>query len=230
MSRPRLLDLFCGAGGAGMGYHRAGFDVVGVDIEPQPDYPFEFIQADAIEYGTAHGHEFDARHASPPCQAFSPFSALPNAGKKRPPVDLIEPTRAMLAMIGGPYVMENVVQAPVADGSDLFGTHGAMLCGTMFGLKIYRHRKFETTFHLPQPGHPRHIYLAMRAGYLPTPERPFMSVHGRGGYNSKAWVKAAAGALEIPWVTALDSVCEAIPPAYTEFIGRQLLDALERAA
>ena len=226
MSRPRLLDLFCGAGGAGMGYHLAGFDVVGVDTEPQPDYPFEFHQADAIAYLLDHGHEYDAIHASPPCQAFSPLSALPNAGRKRPPVDLVAPTREALQMVGRPYIIENVVQAPITDESDLLGNHGVMLCGTMFDLIVFRHRKFETSFRVHALTHPKHRHLAMRAGYLPTAERPFMSVHGRGGHNSKAWVKAAAAALGIPWVTALDPVCEAIPPAYTEHIGRQLLDHL----
>ena len=213
-----------------MGYHRAGFDVVGVDIEPQPHYPFEFHEGDALDFLADHGHEFDAVHASPPCQAFSPLSALPNAGKKRPPVDLVAPTRQALQLAGLPYVIENVVQAPITDETDLLGNHGVMLCGTMFDLIVFRHRKFETSFQVRAPAHPRHRHLAMRAGYLPTVDRPFMSVHGRGGRNSKAWVVAAADALGIPWVTALDPVCEAIPPAYTEFIGRQLIDALAVAS
>ena len=226
MSRPKLLDLFCGAGGASMGYHRAGFDVVGVDINPQPNYPFEFHQGDALEFlSQLHPSEFDAIHASPPCQAFTPLAALPRSGDKRPPVDLIEPTRAALIAAGRPWAIENVVQAPIARDSDLFGSHGVMLCGTMFGLKIYRHRLFEGSVQLTQPRHPRHRALAMRAGYLPTEVRPFMSIHGRGGHNSKAWVSAAADALGTPWMAGdLDAVCEAIPPAYTEFIGAQLLD------
>ena len=223
----RLLDLFSGAGGAGMGYHRAGFEVVGVDIAPQPHYPFEFHQADALEYLADHGHEFDAIHASPPCQAFTPLSALPRAGEKNAPVDLIGPTRAALAAATVPYVIENVPQAPIANRSDLFGRHGLTLCGTMFGLRVYRHRDFETSFGIDQPAHPRHRHLAMRAGYLPTEERPFMSIHGRGGHNSKAWVKAAANALGTPWIDSLDPVCEAIPPAYTEFIGVQLIAHLD---
>lgn len=226
--RPRLLDLFCGAGGAGMGYHRAGFDVVGVDIEPQPDYPFEFHQADALVFLTEHAGEFDALHGSPPCQAFTPLSALPHAGRRNPVVDLVKPTRDAFIRAGLPWAIENVVQAPIAHESDLFGSHGVILCGTMFDLTIYRHRKFETSFTVPQPPHPLHRHLAMRAGYLPTEERPFMSIHGRNGHNSRAWVVAAAAAMGTPWMTSLNPVCEAIPPAYTEFVGRRLLDALSR--
>jgi DNA (cytosine-5)-methyltransferase 1 len=218
--KPRLLDLFCGAGGAGMGYHRAGFDVVGVDIEPQPRYPFEFHQADALTFPL---DGFDVVHASPPCQAWSPLAALPNAGKRRPPVELIEPTRTRLETSGLPYIIENVSAAPLASAADLFGANGVMLCGTMFGLRVYRHRKFETRFAVVQPAHRRHVELCMRAGYLPTAERPFMSIHGRGGHNSKAWVQAAAEHLGAPWMGGdLDATCEAIPPAYTQFIGEQL--------
>ena len=102
----RLLDLFSGAGGAAMGYHRAGFDVVGVDKEPMKRYPFEFHQGDALEYLAEHGHEFDAIHASPPCQAYCSLKSMPNA-KKHP--ELVEPTRALLKASGKPWVIENVI-------------------------------------------------------------------------------------------------------------------------
>ena len=231
MSRPRLLDLFCGAGGAAVGYHRAGFEVVGVDINPQPHYPFEFHQGDALKYLLEHWEDFDAFHASPPCQAFTPLSALPNAGAKRTPVNLIPATRSAFALIGRPWVIENVPQAPIAGTSDLFGRHGVTLCGTQFGLRIFRHRKFEANFTLTSQPHAKHQHLAMRAGYLPTEERPYMSIHGRGGHNSKAWVAKAAEVMGAPWMaTDLDAVCEAIPPAYTEYIGRQLIDHLRSAA
>ena len=231
MTRPRLLDLFSGAGGSAVGYNRAGFDVVGVDIALQPHYPFEFHQGDALLYALTHWDEFDAIHASPPCQAFTPLSALPNAGKKRPAVDLVIPTRRVLRASGLPFVIENVIQAPIASASDLFGRHGVMLCGTMFGLKVYRHRKFETSFPIDAPPHPRHVALSAGGGYLPTDERPFMSVHGRGGHNSKAWVTAAAEAMGVEWMDGdLDAVCESIPPAFTEWIGYQLLTAIEAAA
>ena len=116
---PRLLDLFCGAGGAGMGYHRAGFEVVGVDIKPQPRYPFEFHQADALTFVAEYGDRFDAVHASPPCQRFSDLAKRNGNADEWP--DLIEPLRPILRMIGRPYVIENVEGAPLRDP--------AMLCG-----------------------------------------------------------------------------------------------------
>ena len=122
MSRPRLLDLFSGAGGAAMGYHRAGFDVTGVDILPQKRYPFAFVQADALDYVERHGREFDAIHASPPCQAYSVTQNLPWARKDHP--RLLEPVQAVLQSLGVPYVIENVEPAPVEDA--------ITLCGSMF--------------------------------------------------------------------------------------------------
>ena len=118
----RLLDLFCCAGGAGAGYAAAGFEVVGVDIDPQPRYPFEFVQGDALEYVAEHGHKFDVIHASPPCQAFSRTKTLHT--NEHP--DLIEPTRAALRATGKPYVIENVVGAPLLDPIKLDGRHFAM--------------------------------------------------------------------------------------------------------
>lgn len=212
-----ILDLFCGAGGAAMGYHRAGFEVVGVDISPQPDYPFTFVQMDALEYASRPERllYFDAIHASPPCQAFTPLSALPGAGVRRPFVNLIGPTRDLLARTGLPYVIENVVQAPL--------DRPIRLCGQIFGLKLYRHRNFESSFRIEEPAHSPHRQLCMRAGYLPTEDRPYMSIHGRGGHNSKAWVAKAAEYMEVPWMSGdPDGVCESIPPAYTEYVGKYL--------
>jgi hypothetical protein len=133
-ARVRLLDLFSGAGGAAVGYARAGFEVVGVDIEPQPNYPFEFHQADALEFCREHGHEFDAIHASPPCQAYTPLRAV--HGKDYP--DMLAATREALEATGLPWVIENVPGAPI--------NSGIFLCGTMFDLRVYRHRWFETPF------------------------------------------------------------------------------------
>jgi site-specific DNA-cytosine methylase len=130
--KPRLLDLFCGAGGAGMGYHRAGFEVVGVDIAPQPHYPFEFHQGDALEYLAAHGHEFDAIHASPPCQRYSSIQRITKNKHKWP--DLVDPVRQLLIKSGKPYVIENVQGAPLRVD--------AFMCGSMFGLGMIRHRIF----------------------------------------------------------------------------------------
>ena len=125
----RLLDLFCCAGGAGKGYVDAGFEVVGVDIDPQPNYPFEFHQADAIEFVSAHGHEFDAIHASPPCQAFSKTKTLHD--NEHP--DLIEPTREALIATGKPWVIENVVGAPLINPIKLTGQHFGMVAPDVDG-------------------------------------------------------------------------------------------------
>lgn len=141
----RLLDLYCGAGGCAVGYSRAGFDVVGVDLNPMPRYPFEFHQGDALDYLREHGHEFDVIHASPPCQAYCSLKSMPNA-KVHP--DLVAPTREALEATGKPYVIENVPGAPLLSPT--------MLCGTMFGLgtgdaDLRRHRLFETNWSLVLP-------------------------------------------------------------------------------
>lgn len=184
--KPLLLDAFCCAGGAGYGYHLAGFDVVGVDIEPQPNYPFEFVQADAIEYIRAHGGGFALIHASPPCQAWSPL----NAYNKKDYPELIAPAREAIQSTGKPYVIENV---PTAESQLVNPT---MLCGTMFDLKIYRHRLFETSFDFKVPEHGDHLELCQRNGYLPTPARPFMTISG--GKHSAAWQRAACEAMGTP--------------------------------
>jgi hypothetical protein len=131
--RPRLLDLFCGAGGAGMGYHRAGFTVVGVDIQPQPNYPFEFHQADALDCPL---DGYDAIHASPPCQAYAPVTGWRGRHDTHP--DLIVPVRARLDDAGVPWVIENVPEAPVRPDF--------LLCGSQFGLRVRRHRAFATSW------------------------------------------------------------------------------------
>jgi DNA (cytosine-5)-methyltransferase 1 len=199
-----------------MGYHLAGFDVVGVDIEAMPEYPFTFVKGDAIEYLLEHGHEFDLIHGSPPCQAWSPL----NAYNKLEYPELIGPTREAMLKVGKPHVMENV-EAARAELKD-----PAMLCGPMFGLLMYRHRLFETSFPLATPAHPAHTALCSRNGYLPTPERPFMTI--TGGRHSKAWQRAAATAMGTPWITTVRGVCEAIPPAYARYIGGQFLAHLNK--
>lgn len=138
--RPRLLDLCCKAGGTSQGYHDAGFDVTGVDIDPQPRYPFTFIQADALDFLAAHGHEFDAIAASWPCQRFTTAQRI--RGNTHP--DLITPGRALLNATGRPWVMENVEGAPLRNP--------ITLCGAMFpGLRVYRHRLFEASTPSPRP-------------------------------------------------------------------------------
>ena len=211
--RPRMLDLFCGAGGAGMGYYRAGFDVVGVDLALMPRYPFEFHQGDAIHYLAEHWREFDAIHASPPCQRFSAMAACrPGLSESYP--DLIAVTRSLLEMTGLPYVIENVEGAPLYDAT--------WLCGHMFGLELYRHRGFESNVHFDenrQPEHPKHLVPASKAGHW-TPGT-VMSV---AGHVSPMW-KAREVMGGIDWMTR-DELGESIPPAYTEHIGRQLIDHL----
>ncbi len=215
MSRPLLLDLFCGAGGAAMGYHRAGFDIVGIDIAPQPNYPFTFVQGDALELAF-HWNWSDvaAVHASPPCPRFSAMTnCRPGVAGTHP--DLITPTRYCLQRTGLPWVIENVPGSPLRDP--------VVLCGQMFGLALYRHRLFESNVPLEQPGHPRHIVPASKAGHW----RPgtIISVSGH-----VAPVAVARDAMGIQWTTR-DELSDMIPPAYTEHIGRQLLERImEQAA
>jgi DNA (cytosine-5)-methyltransferase 1 len=218
--RPKALDLFCCAGGASMGLHRAGFDVTGVDIEPRLNYPFPCFGLDALAFPLRYGGPpgepgYDFIWASPPCQSYSPL----NAYNKKDYPDLIAEVRHKLRLSGIPYVIENVVQAPLENP--------VTLCGTMFGLKVYRHRNFEASFPLAAPPHPRHSERCARNGYLPTPERPFMSIHG--GRHSNAWKERAAAELGVPWMTDIREICEAIPPAYAEYIGRAAIAHLQQA-
>lgn len=210
--RPRLLDLFCGAGGAAMGYYRAGFDVVGVDIAPQPRYPFEFHQADAMTYPL---DGFDAIHASPPCQRFTSLRSVFDSSKYE---DLVEPTRDKLIASGLSWVIENVVGAPLR--RDL------TLCAAPFGLRSYRHRIFESNVPLRQPEHPRHVVRVNRR-----------KKNRRGHWDAGGFVTVVGDigsyvgpeAMGIDWMTGAE-LSQAIPPAYTEFIGKQLIRAVEERA
>ena len=210
----KLLDLFCGAGGAGMGYHRAGFDVTGVDINPQPRYPFDFVQGDALQYLAVHGDEYDVIHASPPCQEYSTTKSLPNVGTYP---ELIEPVRELLLAIGKPYVIENVPLAPLQNP--------IMLCGSMFGLQLIRHRKFETRpviWFPPGPCQCRHLYTNSARGYSSFDKGATAITVAGNNYNPSDG-KTAMG---IDWMQTRDELSEAIPPAYTEWIAKQLLKAL----
>jgi DNA (cytosine-5)-methyltransferase 1 len=218
-ARPRLLDLFCGAGGAAEGYHRAGFDVVGVDIAPQPHYPFPFVRMDVLEYlkptwlYTPNHLAFDAIHASPPCQAHAITQNIWHNQDKHP--DLIEPTRKLLRATGLPYVIENVPGAPLL--------HPIVLCGESFGLGVIRHRLFESSVPMWAPPHKRHRGKASY-GHKPTAETVYMTVSGH--YSDVPRARIAMG---IDWMTR-DELAQAIPPAYTEFIGKQLRDAVSDEA
>ena len=216
--RPLLLDLFCGAGGAGVGYHRAGFDVVGVDLAPQPRYPYEFHQADALQWLADGGAEgFDMIHASPPCQAYSRLRSLPWL-KDREYWDSVPPTRDALNATGLPWVMENVEGAPV---------DGITLCGTMFGLAwedgtpLYRHRLFETTDFLLAPGHPKHTQTLVPGRLLKGRAR-LNNGYVIGGHQNGL---RAMGAMGIDWMTGSE-LSQAIPPAYTQYLGESLLPLL----
>lgn len=197
-----------------MGYHRAGFDVVGVDIEPQPNYPFEFHQGDALEYLRQHGQGFDAIHASPPCQRYSVASKSHN-GKADTHPDLVGPTRDALAETGAVWIIENVIGAPLVGA--------VVLCGTMFpGLRVLRHRQFESNCRLNVPGckpHPLCYTVDKRKPHYGQLDEmtAFVMVNG-GGNCSKV---AAADAMGIGWMTKTE-MNDAIPPAYTEFLGLQL--------
>ncbi|PZF11751.1 DNA cytosine methyltransferase [Curtobacterium sp. MCLR17_034] len=215
--KPRLLDLFCCAGGAGTGYARAGFEVFGIDIDPQPNYPYEFHQADALEYLAEHGHEFDAIHASPPCQGYTALKAV--HGNEWPL--LIEPTRDLLDSIGKPYVIENVQGAPLR--RDL------TLCGEMFGLGVIRHRYFELGYwSTPEPQHLTHRGRVAGWRHGQFYDGPYFAVYGLGG--GKGSLQQWQQAMGIDWTNDRHEIAEAIPPAYTEFIGRQLLAHINQEA
>ena len=216
---PLLLDLFCKAGGAGMGYHRAGFDVVGVDIEPQPNYPFEFVQADAMTFDL---RGFDVVHASPPCQRYSSITATSGNPDSHP--DLIEPIRERLKRSGVMYVIENVPRSPLIDP--------VLLCGVRFGIRLgkyvlRRHRLFESNVKLAAEGSGCGCYrgdgvtMGVYGGGTSTKEH---NPNTKGGRPYKGTAVERIAIMGMPWASAKE-VNQAIPPAYTEWIGRQLLEA-----
>lgn len=213
----RLLDLFSCAGGAAMGYHRAGFDVVGVDIAPQPNYPFEFHQGDALEYAAEHGQEFDAIHASPPCQSFTAYRRKGHGVGDGYP-NLIPATRKALETIGRPYIIENVESARDELRDPL------RLCGSMFRLDVQRHRLFESNLPLAA-GDCDHSIWTPR--FPPATNR----VNLRKTVEVGVWripLAVQREAMGIDWM-GLRELSEAIPPAYTEHLGRQLVAHLQDA-
>lgn len=209
--RPKLLDLFCGGGGAGMGYSRAGFEVVGVDNEQQDNYPFEFFHDNALRVlqDDSFLARFDAIHASPPCQAYSTLNRFNETNYP----DLYEVTRDQLERIGLPWVIENVIGAPYRSG--------IVLCGSMFGLSVRRHRNFESSV-LMFPPQCEHAAQGRPVG-----------VYGHGQFywenGEKQWRNVpraeAEAAMGIDWMSRAE-LAEAIPPAFTEYIGARLLEAL----
>jgi DNA (cytosine-5)-methyltransferase 1 len=244
MSKPRLLDLFCGAGGAAEGYRRAGFEIVGVDIAEQPDYPFEFLKQDALwmlEVLVGHGSifpettmssptdaprywldDFQAIHASPPCPAYSSLRSLhPDADHPR----LYERVRDWLRATELPYVIENVIGAPYASG--------VMLCGSMFGLPIRRHRNFETSFLVlgPECRHDEQGELVGIYGASDGPRKPDGGKHpGNKRGPRQATTAEAREIMEMPWATKRKNITDAVPPCFTELIGANLMAEVPGAA
>lgn len=227
MTRPVALDLFCCAGGASMGLHRAGFDVVGVDIVPRKRYPFRFVQADALR-PPFDLSSFDFIWASPPCQAHTSMKTMHNA---KIHADLIPPTRAMLKASGVPYVIENVVGAPLESYFQL--------CGTSFGLGIedadlQRHRWFETSWPIlfvPQCQHGARSTIGVYGGHVRNRKRRTIGIYGEGCRDSRRkldrgvadfTIEQGKAAMGIDWMTTSE-LSQAIPPAYGEFIGREAL-------
>lgn len=217
-SRPRLLDLFCGAGGAAMGYYRAGFaEIVGVDIAPQPNYPFTFIRADVLEVQAEFMSRFDAIHASPPCQGYTTMNN--RHGSKYP--RLLGEVRDRLIAVDLPYVIENV------PGALRWMKNPIELTGEMFGLRVTRPRLFESN-------------VMLMALSKPARQKNPVAVYGKndqrrlwtrkdGSELRAASLEDAKAAMGIDWMT-WDELREAIPPAYTEHIGQQLIYALAVAA
>lgn len=218
---PWLVDLFCGAGGASVGYHEAGFNVIGVDISPQPHYPFDFIQADALCQRTFDYliNYADAVHASPPCQRYSSLSKCrPGLAERYP--DLIGPTRDMLDALGVPYVIENVPDAPLINA--------VTLCGGQFGREAFwplhgrvglrRHRLFEAHgFTIPDAGPHDHSLRSVACYGHGNP--------GNGVLYGKGHAQAQRDVMGIEWMTR-DELAESIPPAYTRHVGKALADQL----
>lgn len=213
----RVLDLFCGAGGASMGYHQTGFAVVGVDIAPQPHYPFVFHQADALAYLAEHGQEYDLIHASPPCQAYTRLRGLVEArgGEKEYP-DLVHATRAALQAVGVPYVIENVEGAPLQSP--------LMLCGTMFNLRVFRHRYFETSIFMLAPPHGKHPAGSTTMAYRGHSAFANGATH-IGVYGNAFSAVDGRLAMDIDWMSKKE-LSQAIPPAYTRWLGTQLFYVL----
>lgn len=229
----RILDLYCCAGGAGRGYAAAGFEVVGVDIEPRPNYPYAFHQDDALAYlrrhmdgGIAGGwiSTFDAIHASPPCQKKCALTAGTNASRgwgSQEHIDLLPPTRALLDEIGLPYVIEQP-NGKAEIRKDV------TLCGEMYGLGVIRHRNFELGgWTMPQPAHKPHRGRVRGWRHGVYHDGPYVAAYGSGG--GKATVAEMQQAMGIHWTDVREELTEAIPPDMTADIGRALIAHLDRA-
>lgn len=218
---PVLLDLYCKGGGASVGYQRAGFRVIGADLKPQPHYPFRFIKADTRDvladlepngWSPLLGERIAAVHASPPCQQFTRARHLRSAqGGRTESLDLVDETRRRLRRTTLPYVIENVEGAPL---------YGVTVCGSAVGLKVRRHRVFESNVFIPRmpcdhqaQGRPVGVYHVLNDA-IP------------GGGTTAETLAEGQEAMGIDWLP-WDELKEAVPPAYTQFIGRVLLGAIQ---
>jgi DNA (cytosine-5)-methyltransferase 1 len=217
--KPLLVDLCCGVGGCSVGYARAGFDVKGIDINPQPHYPFEFTKANVLDIELP---EADCYHISPPCQLFS-NATIQYRKKGRLYPDVLTPMRQRLLKTGKPFIIENVIGAPLR--KDL------ILCGEMFGLRVQRHRIFEIHgFTVLQPPHVKHKGSAtgINHRYLKSGKQfYYYTVCGHGQSEVDAldnWKKA----MGIDWQVTKREISQAIPPAYTEFIGKQIIASIQQ--
>jgi DNA (cytosine-5)-methyltransferase 1 len=211
--------MFCGAGGAAKGYWLAGFDVTGIDNVYQRDYPYDLQPGDAIELAEKilgyKGHQFSAVHASPPCQHHSSL-AKGNNGNQGDYPELIAATRELLDSTGLPYVIENVVTAPLKNP--------VTLCGEMFGLGVLRHRLFETNWLLMQPEHPPHRGRVAGCRHGEWFEGPYRAIYGTGG--GKGTLREWQEAMGIDWISTKKAMTQAIPPLYTRYVGDQLMEVI----
>lgn len=216
----KALDLFCKAGGSSMGLHRAGFDVTGVDIEPQKRYPFKFVLGDALEYVAEHGREYDLVIAGPPCQLYCVMAHMSKGGYP----DLVGPTREALQATGRPYIIENVPGAPLINP--------IKLCGTMFpGLRVIRHRLFECwptlwwppapCYHWGRCGNKQLLNERGKRVVQSFANCDFLTITGNGYIAADGRI-----AMGIPWMTR-NELSQAIPPAYTEWLGREMLKVIQ---
>ena len=212
----RLLDLFCGAGGCSVGYHRAGFDVVGVDIEPHPDYPFPFTQADAMDVlgDVAYLSTFDVVHASPPCPRYSVAGSIGSYDPADKP-DLVDPVRDALNSWGGVWVIENVPGAPMPAA--------AVYCGWAMGLRhLRRHRLFESNVFLLSPGCACPTGDTISVFGHSGEDRRKATIVANGGRRTHIPLREVRDLMGVPWMRNRDDIADAIPPAYTEHVGHQL--------
>lgn len=212
MGAPRVLDLFCNAGGAATGYARAGFEVTGVDIEFHPNYPYEFILADALRLlPLIKASNFRLVHASPPCRYGAAISKGTNKRLRETYPNLYPQTKALLEATGLPYVIENPDARP-----------DVVLCGEMFGLGVIRHRNFELGgWSTAKPKEPKHRGYVRGMRHGEWRDGPYVAVYGKGG--GKATVPEAQKAMGIDWTDVHEELVEMLPPAYTQWIGEQFL-------